>query len=139
MLQSGWIQHPSASPFGTPVLIVPKSDGSLRMCIDYRALNKLIIEKQYPLPRIDDLMDNLAGAKYFSALDLTLGYDQLTMHPDDRATTAFNTHIGKYEYRILPMGLCLCTARVAGRNELKITDIAQQKRLHLFGRPACLL
>ena len=73
MLENGWIQ-PSHSGYGAPVLFVPKPDGTLRMCIDYRALNKLTKTNKYPLPRIDDLMDNLSGAKCFSALDLTAGY-----------------------------------------------------------------
>ena len=104
MLEKGWIQ-PSHSGYGAPVLFVPKPDGSLRMCIDYRALNKITKSNKYPLPRIDDLMDNLSGAQYFSALDLTSGYHQLTLQPSDVPKTAFNTHIGKYEWKVLPMGL----------------------------------
>jgi hypothetical protein len=77
----------------------------MRMCIDYRALNKITTRNKYPLPRIDDLMDNLAGANYFSSLDLTSGYHQLVLQPSDRPKTAFNTHIGKYEWKVLPMGL----------------------------------
>ena len=104
-LEKGWLQ-PSNSPFGAPVLFVPKPDGSLRMCIDYRALNKVTHRNTYPLPRIDDLMDNLSGAKYFSSLDLTSGYHQLVLSEEDRPKTAFNTHFGKFEYKVLPMGLC---------------------------------
>ena len=103
-LAKGWIQV-SSSEFGAPVLFVPKPDGSLRMCIDYRALNKVTRKNKYPLPRIDDLMDNLSGAKYFSSLDLTSGYHQLVLRESDRPKTAFNTHIGKYEYKVLPKGL----------------------------------
>jgi hypothetical protein len=69
MLGKGWIQ-PSSSPYRAPVLVVPKPDGSMRMCIDYRALNKITAKNKYPLPRIDDLIDNLCGSKYFSSLDL---------------------------------------------------------------------
>lgn len=97
---------PSTSAFGAPVLFVPKPDGSLRMCIDYRALNKLTLKNKYPLPRIDDLLDNLGGAKHFTSLDLTSGYHQIGLHPSDWEKTAFNTHIGKYEWRVLPFGLC---------------------------------
>jgi hypothetical protein len=104
MLEKGWIQ-PSSSPYGAPVLFVPKPDGSLRMCIDYRALNNLTVKNKYPLPRIEDLMDNLAGAKYFSSLDLTSGYHQLRLTSSDIPKTAFNTHFGKFEWRVLPMGL----------------------------------
>ena len=95
----------STSAFGAPVLFVPKPDGSLRMCIDYRELNRITVKNKYPLPRIDDLMDNLSGAKYFSSLDLTSGYHQLVLPESDRHKTAFNTHFGKYEYKVLPMGL----------------------------------
>jgi transposase InsO family protein len=105
LLESGRIE-PSSSPYGAPVLFVPKPDGSLRMCIDYRELNKLTVKNKYPLPRIDDLMDNLSGAKYFSSLDLTSGYHQITLCPTDCEKTAFNTHIGKYEWRVMPFGLC---------------------------------
>jgi hypothetical protein len=104
LLQSGGIQ-PSSSEYGAPVLFVPKPDGTLRMCIDYRALNKVTKKNKYPMPRIDDLMDNLAGAKYFSSLDLTSGYNQFKLVDSDIPKTAFNTHIGKYEWKVLPMGL----------------------------------
>jgi hypothetical protein len=104
MLEKGWIQ-PSSSPYGAPVLFVPKPDGSLRMCIDYRALNNITLKNKYPLPRIEDLLDNLAGAKYFSSLDLASGYHQLRLPAYDLPKTAFNTHFGKFEWRVLPMGL----------------------------------
>jgi hypothetical protein len=82
VLERGWIQ-PSASAYGAPVLFVPQPDGSMRMCVDYRALNKLTVKNKYPLPRIEDLLDRLAGAKIFSSLDLTSGYHQLVLHPND--------------------------------------------------------
>jgi hypothetical protein len=104
LLDSGGIQ-PSTSEFGAPVLFVPKPDGTLRMCIDYRALNKVTRKNKYPLPRIDDLMDNLAGAKCISSLDLTSGYNQFKLSATDVSKTAFNTYIGKYEWKVLPMGL----------------------------------
>ena len=97
---------------------MPKPDGSLRMYIDYRALNRITVKNQYPLPRIDDLMDNLAGAKYFSALDLTSGYHQLVFNPSDRPKTAFNTHMGKYEYKVLPMGLTNAPAVFAAMDKV---------------------
>jgi Reverse transcriptase (RNA-dependent DNA polymerase)/Aspartyl protease len=103
-LEKGWIA-PSASSYGAPVLFVPKPDGSMRMCIDYRALNNITLKNKYPLPRIDDLLDNLSGAKHFSSLDLTSGYHQLRLSSDDVPKTAFNTHMGKYEWRVLPFGL----------------------------------
>jgi hypothetical protein len=104
LLETGRIV-PSSSSYGAPVLFVPKPDGSLRMCIDYRELNKLTVRNKYPLPRIDDLMDNLSGAKYFSSMDLTSGYHQIVLHPNECDRTAFNTHIGKYEWRVMPFGL----------------------------------
>lgn len=104
-LKKGWIQV-SSSAFGAPVLFVPKPDGTMRMCVDYRALNQLTVKNKYPLPRIDELMDNLAGATVFSSLDLTSGYHQLVLHPSDVEKTAFNTPLGKYEWKVLPMGLC---------------------------------
>jgi hypothetical protein len=104
LLAKGWTS-PSNSNYGAPVLFVPKPDGSMRMCIDYRALNKITTRKKYPLPCIDDLMDNLSGAKFFSSLDLTSGYHQLLLDPSDHPKTAFTPHIGKYEWKVLPMGL----------------------------------
>jgi hypothetical protein len=103
-LKSGVIQ-PSTSPFGAPVLFVQKKDGSLRMCVDYRQLNKITIRNKYPLPRIDDLLDRLAGARYYSTLDLKAGYNQIRLSEDDVHTTAFNTPFGHYEFRVLPFGL----------------------------------
>ena len=104
LLATGRIQ-PSTSPFGAPVLFVPKPDGTMRMCIDYRELNKLSLRNKYPLPRIDDLLDNLQGSQYFSSLDLASGYWQITLNEEDVQKTAFNTHIGKYEWKVMPFGL----------------------------------
>jgi Reverse transcriptase (RNA-dependent DNA polymerase)/RNase H-like domain found in reverse transcriptase/Integrase zinc binding domain len=104
LLDAGRIE-PSSSSFGAPVLFAPKPDGTLRMCIDYRALNEQTIKNKYPLPRIDDLLDNLQGAQYFSSLDLACGYWQITLRESDRPKTAMNTHIGKYQWRVMPFGL----------------------------------
>jgi hypothetical protein len=104
LLRKGWIQ-PSVSPYGAPVLFVKKKDGTLRMCIDYRALNNITVKNKYPLPRIDELLDTLQGATCFSAMDLHSGYHQVRLHPDDIAKTAFSTPTGHYEYVVIPLGL----------------------------------
>ena len=104
LLQKGFIQ-PSTSPFGAPVLFVHKKEGTLRLCVDYRALNKITIKNRYPLPRIDELMDRLVGSCYFTKIDLHSGYHQIRIKSDDIHKTAFRTRYGHYEFLVLPFGL----------------------------------
>jgi Reverse transcriptase (RNA-dependent DNA polymerase) len=104
LMEKGFIQ-PSVSPFGAPVLFVHKKEGALRLCVDYRALNKITIKNRYPLPRIEDLMDRLTGAKYFSKIDLYSGYHQVRIKQEDIPKTAFRTRYGHYEFLVLPFGL----------------------------------
>ncbi|GKE29832.1 putative reverse transcriptase domain-containing protein [Tanacetum coccineum] len=104
LLEKGFIR-PSSSPWGALVLFVKKKDGSFRMCIDYRELNKLTVKNRYPLPRIDDLFDQLQGSSVYSKIDLRSGYHQLRIREEDIPITAFRTRYGHYEFQVMPFGL----------------------------------
>ncbi|GJV92578.1 putative reverse transcriptase domain-containing protein [Tanacetum coccineum] len=97
--------RPSTSPWGAPVLFVKKKDGSFRMCIDYRELNKLTVKNHYPLPRINDLFDQLQGSSVYSKIDLRSGYHKLRVRDEDIPKTAFKTRYGHYEFQVMPFGL----------------------------------
>jgi hypothetical protein len=104
LLDNGFIR-PSASPWGCPALFVKKKDNSLRLCVDYRPLNAVSIKNKYPLPRIDILFDQLAGAKVFSKIDLCSSYHQIKIKPCDIPKPAFSTRYGLYEYLVMSFGL----------------------------------
>lgn len=105
LTQRGYIQ-PSKSPYGAPVLFVKKKDGSMRLCVDYRALNAVTVKNCYPLPKIDELLDRLHGAKVFSKLDLAQGYHQVRIAEGDVPKTAFRCQLGHFEFKVMPFGLC---------------------------------
>ncbi|GJY82469.1 putative reverse transcriptase domain-containing protein [Tanacetum coccineum] len=104
LTDKGFIR-PSSSPWGAPVLFVKKKDRSFRMCIDYRELNKLTMKNRYPLPRIDDLFDQLQGSSIYSKIDLRSGYHQLRVREEDIPKTAFRTQYGHYEFQVMSFGL----------------------------------
>ena len=104
LLSKGFIR-PSTSTWGAQVLFVKKKDGSLRLCIDYRQLNRVKIRNQYPLPRIDELFDHLHGSRVYSKIDLRSGYHQLRVRENDVSKTALRTRYGHYEFLVMPFGL----------------------------------
>ena len=104
MQQAGVIQ-PSSSPWASPVVMVGKKDGTHRFRIDYRDLHAVTVPETFPLPRIDDLLDQLGQSRFFSMLDLASGYWQIRVHPDSREKTVFVTPQGLFEFRVMPFGL----------------------------------
>ena len=116
----------SHSPYAAPVVLVRKKDGSLRLCVDYRRLNLKTVGDAYPLPRIQESLDALVGAQYFSTLDLASGYHQISMDPRDQHKTAFTTPFGLYEYTRMPMGLASAPATFQRLMQATMSDFAFQ-------------
>jgi hypothetical protein len=123
MLEAEVIE-PSSSPYSFPMVIVPKPGGTWRPCIDYRRLNLVTIKDVYPLPRIDEMLDALNGARYFTCVDLKSGYWQIPLDPQDKEKTAFSVRRGHYQFRVMPFGLSNAPAHFQ-----RIMD-----RISLFGR-----
>ncbi|GJV66907.1 putative reverse transcriptase domain-containing protein [Tanacetum coccineum] len=135
--------RPSSSPWGAPVLFVKKKDGSFRMCIDYRELNKLTVKNRYPLMRIDELFDQLQESRVYSKIDLRFGYHQLRDREEDIPKTVFRTHYGHYEFQVMPFGLTNAPAskeeHAEHLNEGIHVDPAKIKSINDWASPKTLI
>ncbi|GJR28697.1 putative reverse transcriptase domain-containing protein [Tanacetum coccineum] len=129
LTDKGFIR-PSSSPWGAPVLFVKKKDGSFRMCIDYKELNKLTVKNRYPLPRIDDLFDQLQGSSIYSKIDLRSGYHQLRVREEDIPKTAFRTRYGHYEFQVMSFGLTNAPAVFMDLMNRNIEIALEEKELY---------
>ncbi len=105
MITHGVIE-PAHGPWASPIILVKKKDGTKRFCVDFRRLNEVTRKDAQPLPRIDDTLDALSAARYFSTLDLSSGYWQVEVSPIDREKTAFTTPFGLYQFKVMPFGFC---------------------------------
>ena len=129
-LQAGWIQK-STSPYGAGVLFAKKKDNTLRMCIDYRALNRITIPSRCPVPKIDEMLDNMAKARYFTKMDLAQGFHQIRIHPTHRERTAFQTKYGSFEFLVMPFGLCNAPATFQRTMNALFTDIQHYAQAYM--------
>ncbi|GKD76864.1 putative reverse transcriptase domain-containing protein, partial [Tanacetum coccineum] len=128
--EKGFIR-PNSSPWGAPILFVKKKDGSFRMCIDYSELNKLTVKNRYPLPRIDDLFDQLQGLSVYSKIDLRSGYHQLRVREEDIPKTAFRTCYGHYEFQVMPFGLINAPAVFMDLKNRFLGHVIDSKGIHV--------
>jgi hypothetical protein len=127
LLEKGFIR-PSSSPWGAPMIFVPRKDGTQRLCVDYRALNEVTVKNKYPLPRIDDLFEQLHGACVFSKIDLRSGYHQLKIRECDIPKTAFVSRYGLYEYTVMSFGLTTLAYFMYLMNKVFMDDILVYSR-----------
>jgi len=131
LLESGIIQC-STSHFASPAILVRKKDGTWRLCVDYQRLNAMTIISKYPVPIIDELLDELVGARWFSKLDLCAGYHQIRLAPGEEFKTAFQTHSGHWEYKVMPFGLAGAPATFLGAMNMTLSSLLCKCVIVLF-------
>ena len=132
LLEEGII-IPSKSSWASPVVLVKKKDNKMRFCVDYRKLNEVTKKDAYPIPRIDEMLETLRGAKWFTTLDLASGYWQVEMDPRSRDKTAFITKFGIYEFNVMPFGLTNIPANIPKTHESSITSCIRKRSNSIFG------
>ena len=128
MVDQGTIE-PSDSPWAAPIILVATKDGTTRFCVDYRKLKNVTHKDAYPLPRIDETVDTLSRAQWFSTLDMASGYYQMGMDDRDKCKTAFITHMGLYQFRVMPFGLCGAPATFERVMELVLQGLRWERCL----------